>query len=64
MGANSSSINLHTGTTAYTLATAYEGKYGIDFWIANNIVPTDTVNIAYSIHLRRAAVCRNTKPKA
>ena len=47
--------HIDTGTAAYTLATANEGKYGIDFWTANNIVPTDIVNIAYPIHLRRAA---------
>ncbi len=53
--------HIDTGTTAYTLATAYEGKYGIDFWTTNNIVPTETANIAYPIHLRRAARCVSGK---
>jgi hypothetical protein len=35
--------------------------YGVEFWIANNIVPTETINIAYPIHLRRAARCVSEK---
>jgi hypothetical protein len=35
--------------------------YGADFWIANNIVPTEIINIAYPIHLRRAARCVSEK---
>jgi hypothetical protein len=31
--------------------------YGVDFWLANNLIPTEVLDIAYPRHLRRAARC-------